>query len=182
MSQSLPSRNARSVSNHLTTDNQLALHAGVEDDTPAMNQAILEGVQHDIERHRALAALTSASARPTPENAAAHEETVQAADELTQEAAAHLAQRAAEQMAAAPAPMPTRRSFPVSAPVSRDVPMASGGSASQNKTLSPEERLIARNSFSNPNMTNAQKELLYLRNRQKLNRMRADGSYSERRD
>jgi hypothetical protein len=69
----------------------------------------------------------------------------------------------------------------MSAPVSRDAPGVSGhrGEAPGWSTLSAAERQIARNSFSDPNMSNEQKELLYLKNRQKLARMKADGSYSE---
>lgn len=82
---------------------------------------------------------------------------------------------------AAPEPQqqPTqRRSMPVSAPVSRDVPTASGVRQPSNSvTLTAEERLIARNSFSSPTMTDAQKEYLYAQNKQKLKKMRANGEY-----
>lgn len=49
---------------------------------------------------------------------------------------------------------------------------------SADNTLSAEERDIARRSFSDPNMTNAQKEYLYLQNRNRYRAMKADGSYS----
>lgn len=79
--------------------------------------------------------------------------------------------------AAAEAEPQQRRSMPVSAPVSRDVPTASGQRQSSSKiTLSEEERRIARTSFSS-NMTNAQKELLYAQNKKKLTDRRANGSY-----
>jgi hypothetical protein len=48
-------------------------------------------------------------------------------------------------------------------------------------SLSAEEVKIAHGSFTDPTMSKEQKELLYLRNRQKLHKMRADGSYSEQR-
>jgi hypothetical protein len=90
----------------------------------------------------------------------------------------------AEQMgdvAAPPAPreMPPepRRSLPISAPVSRNIPMASGGAFSANNTLSPEERDIARRSYSAPDMTDAQKEHAYWVQREKLRRLRATGQY-----
>jgi hypothetical protein len=56
--------------------------------------------------------------------------------------------------------------------------MATGGrSQSSDNTLSREERLIARTSFSAPNMTDAQKEFLYLQNKRKLAAARASGQY-----
>ncbi|MGB6396923.1 MAG: hypothetical protein WBF73_14750, partial [Bradyrhizobium sp.] len=60
----------------------MALHAGLVDDSPQMDSAILAGVAKDIEHHRALSALTSAQARPTPENAQMHQDTAEAAAEL----------------------------------------------------------------------------------------------------
>ena len=82
--------------------------------------------------------------------------------------------------AAAPAPAAQqRRSLPMSAPVSRNIPSASGRRP-DNNTLSPEERDIARRSFidhpGQPNLTDAQ---IYWRNREKYRRMKADGSYSD---
>ena len=66
------------------------------------------------------------------------------------------------------------------APPSRDAPAVSGH-RSQDNTLTAAEREIARNSFGDPNMSNAEKEFLYLQNRKKYRRMLADGSYSEQR-
>ena len=154
----------------------LALQAGVADSSESMDRAILAGVAKDIEHHRALSALTSASARPTPENAQMHEDTSQAADELAREAEMHLA---AHQPAPS-APPPKRRTIPMSAPVSRDSPEVSGRPALNNHLTADEVR-IAHNSFTDPNMSNREKELLYLRNKQKYGRMRQDGSYSEQR-
>ena len=75
---------------------------------------------------------------------------------------------------------PQRRSMPVSAPVSRDVPTASGQRQPSTKmTLSEEERRIARTSFTASDMTNAQKELLYAQNKRKLNIKRANGEYPQ---
>jgi hypothetical protein len=75
---------------------------------------------------------------------------------------------------------PQRRSMPVSAPVSRDVPTASGQRQSSSKiTLSPDEVAIARSSFTASDMTNAQKELLYAQNKRKLQTMRANGQYPQ---
>ena len=76
-----------------------------------------------------------------------------------------------------------RRSVPMAAPVSRDVPTASGQRQTSSQiTLSPEEREIARSSFSDPTgkMTNADKERLYAMNKAKLIRERAAGRYPAR--
>jgi hypothetical protein len=72
-----------------------------------------------------------------------------------------------------------RRSMPVSAPVSRDIPGPSGVRTSSKITLSPEEREIARKSFSAPDMTDEQKEKLYAMNKAKLQRMRSNGQYHQ---
>ena len=110
-----------------------------------MDSAILAGVARDIEHHRALASLTSAQARPTEENHLAHQETATASDALAREAEGYLAEHQAEHPAAPPAA--PRRNIPMSAPVSRDVPMTSGGRAQENNTLSVAEREIAHVSF-----------------------------------
>jgi hypothetical protein len=83
-----------------------------------------------------------------------------------------------------PPPQPQKRSMPVSAPVSRDVPTPTGQRQSSNKmTLTPEEVAIARASIvDRPDMaplTNAQKEYIYAQNKRKYQQMKANGSYSE---
>ena len=83
-----------------------------------------------------------------------------------------------------PAPQPQKRSMPVSAPVSRDVPTPTGQRQSSNKmTLSPEEVAIARASIVDrpdmPALTNAQKEYIYAQNKRKYQAMKSNGSYSE---
>lgn len=82
-----------------------------------------------------------------------------------------------------PAPGPARRSMPVAAPVSREVPTASGQRNANQITLTPEQREVARNAFGSvrgaPDLTNAQKERLYAENLQRLNRMRASGEYRQ---
>lgn len=83
------------------------------------------------------------------------------------------------------APAPQRRSLPVSAPVSREVPTASGSRATNQIHLSAEERAIARSSFGpikGPDgklvdLTNDQKERLYANNKAKLHAKRASGEY-----
>lgn len=80
-----------------------------------------------------------------------------------------------------PTHQPQRRSIPVSAPVSRDVPGAGGERQSARTiTLNPDEVQIARSSFSASDMTNAQKERLYAQNKAKLAAKRANGSYPSR--
>ena len=153
---------------------QLALHAGIPDDTPAMDAAVLGGIHLNLQHHRQLSQLTSAQARPTPENHQAHQDVTESASALAREAEQHFA----AYQPAPIAPKPQRRSVPVQAPVSRNSPSVSGH-PQQNNTLTAAEREIARNSFTDPNMSNTEKELLYLRNRQKYSRMKADGSYSE---
>jgi len=51
--------------------------------------------------------------------------------------------------------------------------MASGGRASQNNTLSLDERQIARVSF--PHLPATQAEYAYLQNRRRMHEMKADG-------
>lgn len=85
---------------------------------------------------------------------------------------------------AAPEPerqaQPQRRSMPVTAPVSRDVPTASGVRAPSSKMhLTADERAIARSAFTAKDMSNEQKELLYAQNKRKLEKMRANGQYPQ---
>lgn len=69
----------------------------------------------------------------------------------------------------------------MTAPVSRDVPSVSGQRMSPSAvTLTPEERFIARNSFTDPNMTDAEKERLYASQKARLASLRAQGLYPER--
>ena len=86
-----------------------------------------------------------------------------------------------------PEPQPQRRSMPLTAPVSRDVPTASGQRASSNKmTLTAEERQIARLSIPDthglPPLSNTEKELIYAKNKRELASRKANGSYSENRE
>lgn len=77
-----------------------------------------------------------------------------------------------------PQPQPQRRSMPVSAPPSRDVPTPSGQRATSSKiTLTAEERSIARQSMSWLKPEEAEVE--YARNKAKLARMRGNGEYPQ---
>jgi hypothetical protein len=78
-----------------------------------------------------------------------------------------------------------RRSMPMTAPVTREVPTMNGRRMSENNRLSPEERDMAHKAIPDrpdlPKMTNHEKELMYLRNREKYRRMLADGTYDQQR-
>jgi hypothetical protein len=88
-----------------------------------------------------------------------------------------------------PPPMPQRRSIPMSAPVSRDVPSPSGQRVPdfRSMTLSAAERAIARNSFGPirdasgnlVDMTNEEKEFRYAQNKALMLKRRADGTLNE---
>lgn len=85
-----------------------------------------------------------------------------------------------------PAAQPQRRSMPMTAPVSREVPTAASGTRKQSSMrLTEEERKIARDSIPDrpdlPKLTNTQKEYLYARNKAKYQRMVADGTYDVQR-
>jgi hypothetical protein len=127
----------------------------VKDDTPEINKTILEGVARDLEQQRQAASL---QLRSDPPPAAAP-----------------------QPAPPAPAPPTIKRNAPVTAPVSRDVPPISGRRAVDQRsiTLSPEERLIARNSFTDPNMTNEERERLYASNKMRMLQMRANGTLNE---
>jgi hypothetical protein len=86
--------------------------------------------------------------------------------------------KAAPAAEAQPQPQPPRRSPPVSAPPSRDVPTPSGQRAQSSKiTLTAEERSIARQSMSWLKPEEAEVE--YARNKAKLARMRGNGEYPQ---
>ncbi|WP_316216750.1 hypothetical protein [Bradyrhizobium sp. SZCCHNR3003] len=79
-----------------------------------------------------------------------------------------------------------RRSMPMTAPVQRDVPSYGGKRTSDgSRTLSAEERQIARESIPDrpdmPKLSNHEKELLYLRNRERYKQMVASGEYTSER-
>jgi hypothetical protein len=147
---------------------------GFTDDTAALDNHLIAATAREIEQRRQ-------QLEPAHEPARTIEEEVQRLDDEIE------ANRRSEQPPAPIAPPPMRaaprRSIPMSAPVSRDAPNYSGRREPPGwNTLTAEERQVARNSFSDPNVSNEQKEYLYLKNKQKLAKMRKDGSYSEQRD
>jgi hypothetical protein len=155
-----------------------ALNAGIPDDSPQMFEAVLAGCRREqqfaVENALGAAMRISPNAdRATPTAIAAQKRADVAIDR-------------AREIIGEPSvrPQPQRgKSLPISAPVSRDVPMPSGGRMSMNARYNPnnsltaEERDIARRSFTAPDLTDAQREYLYWQNREKLRRMRADGTY-----
>jgi hypothetical protein len=84
----------------------------------------------------------------------------------------HQRQRAAP-LQQEPPPAPPRTSVPISAPVSRDIPMPSGERRPPAITLSREEREVAAISF--PNLSPAQAEYQYFQNKKRMLEMKADG-------
>jgi hypothetical protein len=128
---------------------QDGLNKGLPDDSPELDQHIVNGVTADIEAHHA-----------------EHRGVEHHAAELSREAAEHLP--AAE-------PPQKRRSMPVSAPVSRDGYGFSGHRPSDSTkiTLSPGEREIAAISF--PHLSKTEAELAYARNKKLMIQRKANG-------
>lgn len=166
-----------------------ALDAGIPDDTPEMDRAIMEGVQREIEerRQRGVAAANEAvqamqqPAMPRPEPTVD-----QAAASLDREATAHMGVMSAVDsmpMSLAeslpPATAPARRAVPVSAPASRvNHDLGTGlvrEPQSSKITLTAEERDIARRSMHW--LSPQEAEVEYARNKQKLARERESGRY-----
>jgi hypothetical protein len=146
----------------------IARHAGIPDDTPQMDHAILAGIARDLDHHHALSQI----ARPTEANA--HHDVGQAADAPQHEAEQHLAAMGAEN------PPSPRRSIPVSAPVSRDPWMASGHRqvASGKITLSKDEVEIAHNSRADLPPLEAEK--LYIAGKKQMLARKAAGTYESK--
>lgn len=67
----------------------------------------------------------------------------------------------------------------MSAPVTRNIPSATGRRPEGWNTLTAEEVKIAHNSFTDPGVSPIEKEKMYLANKRKYLSMKADGSYSD---
>jgi hypothetical protein len=165
-----------------------AMQAGFEDDTEALDRFLVETVRDEMAaRHGRLAEAARSAIRSPPR---LHNDSVeQAAARLGAEVNAlqsvDIARESAPDIIAAqlpqPEPVPRSRSMPMTAPVSRDVPMLSGQRPmSSGVTLTAEERFIARHSFSDPNMTDAQKEASYAAQKRRLAALRSQGLYPDR--
>lgn len=156
-----------------------ALKAGIADDTPEMNEAVLHGVIHQIKQRGELRHSGVMQSREQEHERELQENERENSRRLA-EIRAGIEPEPEPQRAPAPAAAPPRRSIPMTAPPSREAPPMSGQRHPPNyNTLSADERDIARRSFTDPNMSNHEKELLYLRNRQKYQAMKEDGSYSD---
>jgi hypothetical protein len=126
------------------------LAEGHADDTHELNQRVLAGVERDLEYLRQQEAMRAAQQQPVQ-----------------------------HPMSPAATPPPTlatptiKRSIPMAAPVSRDVPTASGRQASKQVILSPEEREIAHVSFRH--LPADQREAEYAKNKILMHQLKAEG-------
>jgi hypothetical protein len=141
---------------------QAGLQSGLADDTPELDQYLIANVAREIEHRRQLAL--------------ASESVDEAVQKLDDEIEAN--RRSEEPPAPAPPSLPAaprKRSVPMSAPVSREVPvpMASGQRRDENNYLRAEEREIARVSF--PHLSPSAAEYQYLLNKRKMIEMKRDG-------
>jgi hypothetical protein len=156
---------------------------GITDDTPAFFQHILNGFQREYERGvenaRHLAEMAAQPHRAADKGREQAEEIIEHAQAMLPDVPLPGAETSPAPPAR-PSPASPRRSVPVSAPVHRDVPTFGGNREAYVDTkLTAEERDIARRSFTAPDMTNEQKEYLYWVNREKLRKMRRDGTYRQ---
>lgn len=138
------------------------LKLGLQEDTEAIDQFVVNGL-------RSAAPPSQASQAPP-----------QAREEPVQRQSAPMA----DDRLHAPAPSPEpRRSMPMTAPPTREVPTSNGSRRSSDMTLTAEERQIARAAIIDrpdmPALTDAEKEFLYLQNRNRYRAMVRDGLYSE---
>jgi hypothetical protein len=132
-----------------------ALRRGIRDDSPEMNEAILSGWKRMSGAHL-----------PAPD---AH-----------RQARSDAIEREADQMDAV-APTSASKKAPqfVTAPVSRAMPSMTSGAMPTRITLSPEQVMVARNSWTDSSMTNEQKEKMYAMNLARMMDMRRRGTLNE---
>ena len=167
-----------------------AMQAGMRDDTPELDRWLVDTVRSEMNSRRARLADAARSAVGTMMQPRQPERSVeQDAASLAAEAgtlmSAYNARESAPDVVSSQlpqaAPVPRTPRMPMTAPVSREVPMTSGQrlAPSSQVTLSPEERFIARHSFSDPNMTDEAKERLYASQKARLRDLRSQGKYPE---
>jgi hypothetical protein len=166
-----------------------AMRVGFRDDTPELDHFLVDTVRAEMTaRHGRLAEAARSAMQPPSRPPVSVE---RAAELLGAEADALMSVRRAKEstpdaissnLPPSPEPPPRTSRMPMTAPVSRDTPMLSGQRPTSHGqvTLSPEERFIARNSFSDPNMSDEAKERLYASQKARLQQMRRDGLYPER--
>jgi hypothetical protein len=134
--------------------------AGLRDDTEEQENFVLEKTGEALRRLRA----------PPPES----EYRKKLASDLERE----LAEMGDTAPPPAPRPMaPPQRSVPISAPVSRNIPSASGSTVPMRITLSPEERDMARRSYQD--LPPEAAERLYSDMKRKMLIARANGTLNE---
>jgi hypothetical protein len=144
-----------------------AVEFGLTDDSDEQHEYILRGVQGHLARLEQMRA--QARTHVAPRASLAQEEALPPAPSVRSDTV----------------PSPAKRpSLPMSAPVSREVPNVSNGQRrSTEMSLTEEERQIARLAIVDrpdmPKLTNAQKEYIYWKEREKYRAMVRDGSYSE---
>jgi len=172
----------------LQSEFNAALGEGLARDSEAFQNRVLSGVVRHIEarQQRQAEGVKAATVQPPP---MAEPSIERMAERLDHEASAiHSAMRVADatpvvlaaNLPAPEPPMPARRSLPISAPVSREIPNQAGQRISPTDTritLNPAEREIARSSYHW--LPKDQAENLYARQKQKLAAMRKAGTYSE---
>jgi hypothetical protein len=135
--------------------------AGLRDDTEEQENFVLEKTGEALRKLRA----------PPPES------------EYRRKLANDLERELEEMGDTAPPPAPRQtaptpqRSLPISAPVSRNIPSASGGSVPMRITLSPEERDMARRAYAS--MPPADAERLYFDMKRKMLIARQNGTLNE---
>jgi hypothetical protein len=162
-----------------------AIAEGVPDDSDEMNARLLDGVRQEIEgrRQRMVASAHDAAAAVPAKPEPSIEKAV---EKLNREVEGHRMTMSAEEntplTVTAELPpaerAPSRKSLPVSAPVSREVPTASGARASSERTvtLSAEERVLAHSSYSWMPKDAAERE--YATHKLRLKKLRESGEYS----
>jgi hypothetical protein len=165
---------------------QRARSAGIADDSEQLNAAMLDGVRQEIEGRQkrmvqsAQDAVTAMPPMPEPEPA----EIEKAVDLLDRQSDAIRNVMSAEDAVSTEVPPiaapPTRRSLPISAPVSRDIPTEGGRRMSEQRTvhLSAEERALSHSSYSW--LTKREAEMEYAKQKLRLAEMRRRGEYPER--
>jgi hypothetical protein len=146
---------------------------GIADDSQELNAAMLAGVMQQIDGQR------QGHAPPPP---VTHEAQMDRHDVEAEQAAAELERQAeALRIPRAPEilPPPSRRSLPISAPVSRDIPTAGGQRFSQSSTvtLSKEEREVAHGAYHWLSKGEAERE--YALHKSRMLKARADGTLNE---
>ena len=138
--------------------------AGLGYDTKQLDDFIIDGVALEIGRIEHQRQLTSASARPTPEN----QEIRRLAAETAREAEQYRAELASRPAAA------RKRYIPMVAPVSREPPSTVTGQRRPSQiTLNHEERQVAAISF--PHLSKDQAELEYANDKRRMIQMKANG-------